>query len=83
MIDNIYGQINQLSESQAGPELAHLNVADHLPSVQRQSDKSPILFVIHSYITAVLFVALIGFVITAKFAVAYFRILDRLKQFGS
>ena len=75
MIDNIYGQINQLTETQDSPELAHLNVADHLLSVQRQSDKSPILFVIHPYITAVLFVALIGFVITAKFAVAYFWIL--------
>jgi len=58
-------------------------VADHLFSAQWQSDKSPILFVVHPHITAVVFVTPIGFVITAKFTVAYFWILDRLKQFGS
>jgi hypothetical protein len=62
--------------------LTHLNVAEHLFAVKWQSDKGPILLIIHPYVGAVLLVAVIVVVVSAEFSIADLRMLDGFEQFG-
>jgi hypothetical protein len=79
MMKDIYGQINELFERQTAAELAQLNVIDHEFFVERQTYKNTVFFVFHTHVATVVFVSFVGFIITTKFSIAYFRVFNRLE----